>query len=330
MGTMRRHEPLPDPLPKGPFRVSEALRLGVGRGRLKTGDLGKPYWGIRDPDSDPVTFERALEAATVLMTPEQAFSHDTAVRILGLPHPRLWTPHEGVHVIGPTPDSRIRRRGIVPHRGIERRSLTSVDGLPCVDGVTTWADLGGTFAVDDLIVLGDAVAHWRHGAPLSVLQGLVAARDADRGVRRLRVALPQVRTRSDSAMETRGRLMFVRGGLPEPELNVAVTDAEGGWLATGDYVWRKKKVVGEFDGDHHRTDRRQWQVDVARRESVQDNDWRYGQLTAAAVTEPRLIRRTLDRFARWLDIELPREEESRFSSPRGQVRRVRPPRHDRN
>ncbi len=302
---MRHAGPLPDPLPKGPFRVSEAINLGVGRGRLKAADLSKPYWGMRDPDPDPITFERALDAATVLMTPDQAFSHDTAVRILGLPHPRLWTPAEGIHIVGPTPDSRIRRKGIVPHRGIERRSSTTVDGRTCIDGPTTWADLAATFAVDDLIVLGDAVAHWKTGVPLSVLQQLLADRDKARGVRRLREALPQVRTRSESAMETRGRLMFVRGGLPEPELNVAVTDADGGWLATGDYVWKAQKVVGEFDGDHHRTDRRQWQKDVGRRESVQDNGWRYGQLTAAAVTEPSLIRRTLARFALWLDIELP-------------------------
>ena len=87
-------------------------------------------------------------------------------------------------------------------------------------------------------------------------------------------------------MESKTRLLFVRGGLPEPELNAAVCDAAGEWLAFGDFVWRKQHVVAEFDGDFHRTDRRQWQRDVGRRESVQEAGWTYVQLTARSVTVP--------------------------------------------
>ena len=62
----------------------------------------------------------------------------------------------------------------------------------------------------------------------------------------------------------RARLLFLRGGLPEPELNVVINDrASGQWLSDSDFVWREQRVVAEFDGDHHRTDRAQWQNDVA-------------------------------------------------------------------
>ena len=97
-------------------------------------------------------------------------------------------------------------------------------------------------------------------------------------------------------METLARLVFVRGGLPPPELNAAVLDDAREWLATGDFVWREKKVVAEFDGDHHRTDRRQWQIDVARRESVQQAGWTYLQLTARMVTVPAYADRLLNRL----------------------------------
>ena len=62
----------------------------------------------------------------------------------------------------------------------------------------------------------------------------------------------------------------------------------------------KKKVVAEFDGDHHRTDRRQWQIDVARRESVQASGWTYVQLTAQTVTNPILADRLVRRLRRLL------------------------------
>ena len=32
----------------------------------------------------------------------------------------------------------------------------------------------------------------------------------------------------------------------------------GQWLSDSDFVWRQQRVVAEFDGDHHRTDRAQW------------------------------------------------------------------------
>jgi very-short-patch-repair endonuclease len=55
------------------------------------------------------------------------------------------------------------------------------------------------------------------------------------------------------------------------------------WLSNSDFVWREQKVVAEFDGDHHRTDRRQWQDDVARCQNLQDDGWAFVQLTYASV-----------------------------------------------
>ena len=137
----------------------------------------------------------------------------------------------------------------------------------------------------------------RRGSRFSLgdLKNVTSARARHRGVVRMREAVDLVRVGSESPMETRARLVVVHAGLPEPQLNAAVLDDAGGWLATGDLVWREKKVVAEFDGDHHRTDRRQWQIDVARREAVQEAGWVYVQLTAQMVTVPayadRLVRR---------------------------------------
>ena len=111
-------------------------------------------------------------------------------------------------------------------------------------------------------------------------------------------------------MESRTRLLFVRSGLPEPELNAAIVDAAGEWLAFGDFVWRDRRVVAEFDGDHHRTDRRQWQIDVARREAVQEAGWTYLQLTARMVTVPAYADRLVQRLTRLL-----RDAEGPSSAP---------------
>lgn len=296
---------LPEPLPQGPFLVRTAMDLGLSRARLRGHDLGQPLWGVRHPDSRPPAFPDALRAAAVLLDDDEAFCLETSARIQRLPLPDEWNPDEPVHVCGPTVGSRLRRHGIVSHRGLELRSTLQSGPYLCTDAVTTWADLAPSLALDDLVVLGDAVAHWRRGIPFTALQEITAARARRRGVHRMREALPLIRLRSDSPMETRARLLFVRAGLPEPALNVPVVDEAGEWLGTGDFVWKERRVVAEFDGDYHRVDRRRWQVDVGRRESIQDHGWHYVQLTAASVTHPVRVAQTLNRLAHLLGVTLP-------------------------
>ena len=230
-----------------------------------------------------------------MIAPDEAFSHLTAARMMGLPVPQLWEPEEPWHITGENELPRLRRRHVVSHRSVDLRGVVIVDGLRCTDPLTTWADLAGIVALDDLVVMGDAIVELGDGIAISDLRRVVSARARHRGVVRMREAVDLVRVGSRSPMESRTRLAFCRGGLPEPELNAPVHDAAGGWLAFGDFVWREKKVVAEFDGDYHRTDRRQWQRDVGRRESVQEAGWTYVQLTARSVTVParrdRLIRR---------------------------------------
>lgn len=52
-------------------------------------------------------------------------------------------------------------------------------------------------------------------------------------------------------------------------------------------------VLIEYEGDHHRTDRRQWQRDVAKHAACVDAGWQVERLTAANVypsTRPAVVR----------------------------------------
>ena len=204
--------------------------------------------------------------------------------MLGLPLPHPWSSEEPWHITGENEEPRLRRRHVVSHRSVTTRGVVVVDGLRCTDPWTTWADLAGSLDLDDLVVMGDAIVVRGDAGTVDDLRAVVHTRARHRRVVRMREAADLVRVGSRSPMETKARLVFLRGGLPEPELNAAVYDEAGEWLAFGDFVWRERKVVAEFDGDHHRTDRRQWQIDVARRESVQAAGWTYVQLTARSVT----------------------------------------------
>jgi len=200
---------------------------------------------------------------------------------------------------------KIRRAGCAGHRGLESRRTVQRNGLRVVSPQDTWCDLAGTEALDldELIVLGDAVVHYRRGIPCGQLAEAVSRRRGGRGRHLMAEALPPLRPRNNSPMETRARLLFLRGGLPEPELNVVINDQQSGqWLSDSDFVWRAQRVVAEFDGDHHRTDRAQWQNDVGRRENLQDDGWAFVQLTYASVMVYPRNQATVNRLRRLLGL----------------------------
>jgi len=282
---MPRQLPLPPPLSRRPFTVTEAHELGLAEGRLRQADLSLPAYGVRR--LGPTEGLLPLAEATRLVLPVgSAFSHFTAARLLGLPLPGRWAPTEPLDVMNLTAAPKIRRAGCTGHRGLESRRVVQRKGLPVVSPEDTWCDLAATqgLDLDELIVLGDEVVHYLRGIPVIQLAEAVSRRRGRRGRRIMAEALPQLRPRNNSPMETRARLLFLRGGLPEPELNVVINDRSSGqWLSDSDFVWRRQRVVAEFDGDHHRTDRRQWQNDVARRENLQDDGWAFVQLTYASI-----------------------------------------------
>jgi hypothetical protein len=313
-----RPSSLPVELGPGPFSTSRALGLGVPPQRLGRTDLTLVTRGVRAPAAPATLVERAA-AFTLGMPGDRAFSHLTAALLWGLPLPLAVEQAAAVdgaplHVIAPTGAGMAKRFGVVGHRGLEVRAVASPPGtgLRVVDAADTWCDLGelprGTLSITDLVVVGDAVVALldaRAGRPVGVpaLRGTLTARTRPRGAVALRQALTLVRPGVRSPMETRARLMFVGAGFPEPEVNAPLTDAAGEWLAEGDLVWRRQRVVGEYQGEYH-ADRRQRSLDAFRRDLVEGHGWRVRELWAEDLHRGPRRRWALTRFAQALDLDI--------------------------
>lgn len=175
-----------------------------------------------------------------------------------------------------------------------RESLTSVrthDGIRLTSPATTWAFLATELTVDELVVLGDAIVRiprargMRRGSPssaLATIEQLAAAMNAGirHGASRLRAALPLIRVGSASPPETDLRLALVRDGMPEPELDYDVYSRSGAAIGFTELAYPTFRVLVEYEGDHHRTDREQWDRDIAKHEACVDAGWSPVRVTA--------------------------------------------------
>lgn len=147
-----------------------------------------------------------------------------------------------------------------------------------------WCQLGSVLGVDELVIVGDALC--RRTDPLAdphELQEAVDGAGSRPGVRRLRQAIELVRARTDSPMESRLRLAIVRGGLPEPLVNYVIAGPARTYHL--DLAYPHCRLAVEYDGDHHRTDRAQYRLDIDRLWQIEAQGWRVIRINASHLAD---------------------------------------------
>ncbi|MBG6055038.1 hypothetical protein IWX81_001449 [Salinibacterium sp. CAN_S4] len=262
--------PLPHRLAGGPFTTAQALESGVTASRLRSSDLRHPFRGVNAPRA-PASIVELARAYAARMPRHELFSHTTAAGIHRLRMPDGFAEHT-LHVAACEPHRAPRSRGITGHQCAV--TPVTVDGLRLAPPIDTWVQCAGMLGLDDLIVMGDGLIQ-RHSpvATLGQLESHVGLLRGVRGLRMLRLALPELRPRTDSPRETALRLLIVRAGFPEPEVNGRIHNEYGALIAHGDLVFREQKVVLEYDGGVHR-EKRQYFRDIYRLDDIMEERWR--------------------------------------------------------
>lgn len=264
--------------------MTEARALGVGVGRLRSSDLVRPFRGVRMPPATVVQLSDLCSAYSHRLLAGQFFSHETAARMWLAPLEQYFSPSQGLHVTSQRPTRAPRSRGVHGHQCADPK-LVVVDrfGFPVADAASTWLQLAATNGVslDELIIVGDHLvlvpefvnpADRRPFVTLDELRMRVAGYSG-RGARRAREAIEHVRTGSESRRETQLRLAILRAGLPEPELNQVIYSKAGVRIGRADKVYRRYKLIVEYDGQQHRTDSVQYDLDMTRTEEFIRADW---------------------------------------------------------
>ncbi|WP_172582744.1 endonuclease domain-containing protein [Subtercola boreus] len=303
---------LPVPLTARPFSVSDAETAGVSRHRLRQRGLSAPYRGVRvltpaSPSTDERTEAAALRACTSYeprLREGEMFWGPTSALLWGCPLP-LRSVAGPIHLAVRAPLNAAREKHVIGHQTSLGRTLLVESrrcGLPVPDPATTWLTLAGTLGVHDLVAAGDYFAHVppeSHpvpGRPFVTLDELAwrVERFHGRGKSRASEALPRLTTRAESRPESLLRLLLIDAGLPLPEVNPELADARGGLIGRADLVFRRERVIVEYDGDQHRTDTTQYEKDMTRLERFHLAGWtvlrvrKYGLFTAPNTTVRRV------------------------------------------
>lgn len=274
-----------------PLRRAEANRRGLSDSRLRR-THSPVFRGVHLPKNQPRMLPDRLRAALAVVTPGSFVSHHSAAQLWGAIVP----DHPDVHVSSRV--NRTRRQGITAHRAKKEQTVVRWAGFAVTSPTQTFLDMAHHLTLVDLVVLGDSLVRRKRTTP----DALVSAAEGKAGpYRRLaRRAASLVRRGVDSAMETRVRLLVVLAGLPEPEVDHRVYDAEGNLIRRYDLSYLPFPLILEYDGRQHAESTLQWQGDIDRDEALDDDGIRrlvivrdgvYGKPGATLVRVMRAMRR---------------------------------------
>lgn len=250
-----------------PFLGSEAVARGtLTRGRLSTGyvRLFRDVYVSRDAD-----ITAALRArAGWLWSGRQGVVAGFAAAAL---HGSKWV--DGLTVVDLIHENRHPQAGIRAHGDrIEDDEISVIGGISVTSAARTALDMGCWYSTTAAVAGIDALARATQikAADVELLAERYSRR---RGIVQARKAIALFDSGAQSPKESWLRIVLVQAGLPPPQTQIRITDELGDLIAYLDMGWEEMKVAVEYDGDHHRTDRRQYGWDIRRSEMLQRLGW---------------------------------------------------------
>ena len=171
-----------------------------------------------------------------------------------------------------------------------------IRGMSVTTPARTALDLACRSPLDRAVAAVDALANATE-LKMSDVELLIRRYAGRRGIKRARAALDLIDSGSESPRETWLRLLLVRAGLPRPITQIPVLDEFGQIIARLDMGWEDVKIAAEYDGDHHRIDRWQFNRDIARTETLTAMGWIVVRVTSLD-TAGAIIHRVQSAFAR--------------------------------
>lgn len=225
------------------------------------------------------------------------YSHVSAARLHGL---RVWNAGRQIHVtVRSSLSATSTVEGVVAHRrDLPASSIVSFrrQGLGIVRATIleqTVIDCARTESFVSAVIIGDSALH--RGASLDLMAELLDSLKGRRGVRAARRVLAALDKDSESAGETRTRLIVAAMDVPQPQYQVKLHVRGREYRVDG--AWRDIKLALEFDGrtkyfDFEPTDEAIFAERLRERELMEDG-WNFIRVVWADLARPEELKRRI-------------------------------------
>ncbi|MGA9491710.1 MAG: hypothetical protein WBV80_15865 [Mycobacterium sp.] len=163
--------------------------------------------------------------------------------------------------------------GIVVHSdAVSEDETTTIAGIPLTTPARTALDLACWYPTMTAVAGIDALAREAE-IKAADIESLTSRYVGRRGITRARRLADLVDAGSQSPKESWLRMVLIEAGLPKPQTQIPVLDEFNCPIAYLDMGWEDIKVAVEYDGEQHRSDRRQYIRDIRRLETAERRGW---------------------------------------------------------
>jgi hypothetical protein len=276
-----RPSEIPAALNGQPFRTADARALGMSLKTLQGSRFRRLAKGVYAAATTGDSHRIQIRGVQLALPPGTIATGVTGLQMLGIDvGPQLPMMFATTH------PRQVRRRDVKVMR--VKKPPANRDGIASAEHC--WLVAASTLNLLDLVTAGDSLIR-RRRTTLPRLQSAVQGYSG-RGVVVARTAVTLVRERVDSPRESWLRLCLVLAGLPMPECNLVIGDDRGP-IGRVDLVYIAYKLIIEYEGDQHRTDRNQWNRDIDRQEDFARDNWMLIRVTSERARWPRQVVRAV-------------------------------------
>ncbi|HEX3823092.1 MAG TPA: DUF559 domain-containing protein [Mycobacteriales bacterium] len=288
---------VPDELLRWPFTTTTAATYGVTPAALQGSqwrNVFREVWVHRDVAD---TREVRLAAVRLVLGTNGFLCGLTSAWIYGI---EVQDRRGELVWAGYPTGSRCRTRAgmLTKEITVDQSDLRVLDGVAMTNELRTAFDCARWLSLVEAVVVADFLAHAGAVVPAD-LTAYALTHPGLRNNRRVAEVVNLMDGLSESAMETRLRLVLVLGGLPRPQAQVVVTDRNGKFVARVDLAYVDQRLIVEYDGALHWEQRRH---DDRRRDALRALGWMvlvfsaedYYTSPVATVTKVRQALRDLD------------------------------------
>ncbi|MGB3955529.1 MAG: hypothetical protein WBL05_09675 [Brooklawnia sp.] len=227
-----------------PITTRAAYERGISRRRLYSASFRQLLHGVHVPADESVTIQTWDAAARLVLPDDAQPTGITALQLAGLDLGQPLPLHFATGSNARCERPEVRLHGYGPGEVTLSMAL---------------AEYCSAATLMDGVIVADRVMHLGIASPTEV------ASMQHHSARQVRKVAQLARPGAESPQETRTRLCLVLAGLPEPGLQIVVRDG-GRFVGRFDMGYDDYGLLIEYEGDQHRSDKRQWSADILREE----------------------------------------------------------------